>query len=143
MVETRPAEPQTGQTAGESGDQTAESGQRVLERREAPRYPAGRIGFRSPQIQATLVDLSSEGLAIESLEHPPIGSSLEFALEQGRVRAEADGRVCWCNLKRTYRTIEGDVVAVYRAGLRLGSKHPRVFDSIARAARLESTAGNA
>ena len=140
MVETRPAEPRSGQSAGESAE--SERGG-VLERREARRYPAGRIGFRSPQIQATLVDLSSEGLAIESLEHPPIGSTLEFALEQGRVRAEADGRVCWCNLKRTYRTVEGDVVAVYRAGLRLGRKHPRVFDSIARTARLEWAAGNA
>ena len=135
MVDMRPGEPVTGQPA--------ESPQRVLERRDARRYPAGNIGFRSTQIQASLVDLSRDGLAIESLEHPPIGGTLIFALEQGRARTDADAEVCWCNLKRTYRTAEGDVVAVYRAGLRLGRKRPQVLDSITRAARLGWTAGNA
>ena len=135
MLESRPGEAPTGHPA--------EPGRATPERRESRRYPAGRVGFRSPQIEASLVDLSREGLAIESLEHPPIGGTLEFALVQGRVRADAEGRVCWCNLKRTYRTVEGDVVPVYRAGLRLGGKRPRLFDSIARAARLEATAGSA
>lgn len=135
MVETRPGEAPTGHPA--------KPGQAAPERRDSPRCPAGRVGFRSPQIQASLVDLSREGLAIESLEHPPIGGTLEFTLVQGRVRADAQGQVRWCNLRRTYRTVEGDVVAVYRAGLRLGGKRPRLFDSIARAARLEATAGTA
>ncbi len=115
----------------------------VPERRDSPRYPAGRIGFRSSQIQASLIDLSTDGLAIESLEHPPIGGTVIFALEQGKARADADAEVCWCNLNRTYRTAEGDVVPVYRAGLRLGGKRPRLLDSITRAARLEWIAGHA
>lgn len=115
----------------------------VHERRVQRRYPAPRVSFRSPQIQATLVDLSRDGLAIESLEHPPIGGTLIFALEQGPSRVDADGEVCWCNLKRTYRTAEGDVVAVYRAGIRLGQKRPPVLDSITRAAKLAWVAGNA
>ncbi len=115
----------------------------VLERRGQPRYPARSIGFRSSQIQASLIDLSRDGLAIESLEHPPIGGTLVFALEQGATRADADGEVCWCNLKRTYRTAEGDVVAVYRAGIRLGQKRPPVLDSITRAAKLAWVAGTA
>jgi hypothetical protein len=135
MVETRPGESVSGQAT--------EARPSVLERRDAPRYPAGSVGFRSSEIQASLVDLSSDGLAIESLESPPIGGKLSFALEQGKARVDADGEVCWCSLKRTYRTADGDVVAVYRAGLRLGPHRPRIFDSITRAARLEWTAGNA
>ncbi len=135
MVDTRPAEPAIGQPT--------EPRQGVFERRDSPRYPAGSVGFRSTEIQASLIDLSSEGLAIESLEHPPIGGILNFALEQGRTRVDADAEVCWCNLKRTYRTAGGDVVAVYRAGLRLAQKRPRVLGSITRAARLEWVAGNA
>ena len=115
----------------------------VLERRDAPRYPARGIGFRSHEIQASLIDLSADGLAIESLEHPPIGSRLSFALEHGKSRADAEAEVCWCSLKRTYRTAGGDVVPVYRAGLRLGAKRNRLIDSITRAARLDWVAGNA
>ena len=115
----------------------------VLERRGEARYPAGRVLFRSGQIQASLVDLSRGGLAIESLEHPAIGSAVDFALVQGRSRAEAEGTVRWCNLKRTYRTAEGDVVAVYRAGVSLGDDRPRLLDSITRGARLDWVAGNA
>lgn len=115
----------------------------VPERRDSPRYPAGRIGFRSSQIQASLVDLSTDGLAIESLDHPPIGGTLVFALEQGRTRADADAEVCWCSLNRTYRTAEGDVVPVYRAGLRLGRKRSKLLDSFTRTARREWFAGNA
>ncbi len=135
MVQTRPGEPSTGRPT--------EVGHSVAERRKAPRYPAGNIGFRSSEIQASLVDLSHDGLSIESLECPPIGATLTFALEQGRARADTNAEIRWCNLKRTYRTAEGDVVAVYRAGLHLGRKRPRVLDSITRAARLEWVAGNA
>ncbi len=115
----------------------------VLERRDSPRYPTRGIGFRSSQIQASLIDVSREGLAIESLEYPPIGGTLSFALEHGSARADAEARVCWCNLKRTYRTAEGDVVAVYRAGLRLADDRPQILDSITRTARLEWVAGHA
>lgn len=128
MVEADPGEPMTGRPTVDSTG--------VSERRDSPRYPTRNIGFRSHQIQASLVDLSSNGLAIESLEHPPIGGTLIFALEQGRSRADADGEVCWCRLKRTYRTASGDVVPVYRAGLRLGNRRPALLDSITRAARL-------
>lgn len=121
----------------------AETSRRVHERRVQRRYPAPRVSFRSPQIQATLVDLSRDGLAIESLEHPPIGGTLIFALEQGPSRVDADGEVCWCNLKRTYRTAQGDVVAVYRAGIRLGQRRPKLLDSMARSARLDWVAGSA
>ena len=135
MAQARSRETATGpSTEGREG---------VPERRDSPRYPAGRIGFRSHQIQASLVDLSSDGLAIESLEHPPIGGTLVFALEQGKARVDADARVCWCNLKRTYRTADGDVVPVYRAGLRLGDRRPRLLDSLTRAARLEWMGGHA
>ena len=135
MVESRPGEPSNGQAT--------DVRQAVHERRDSPRYPAGRIGFRSAEIQASLVDLSADGLAIESLQYPPIGGTLSFALEQGGARADADAEVCWCNLKRTYRTAEGDVVPVYRAGLRLGAKRPRSLDSITRAARLDWVGGHA
>lgn len=128
MVETHPAQP-----AAEAADDR----QDVPERRRSPRYPAGSIGFRSGQIQACLIDLGSGGVAIESLEHPPIGGTLIFALERGSVRAEADAEVCWCNLKRTYRTAEGDIVPVYRAGLRLSDERSPTLDSLTRAARLE------
>ena len=135
MVDTRSEELATGPVVGPRRG--------VLERRDSPRYPTRSIGFRSSQIQASLIDVSSEGLAIESLEHPPIGGTLRFALEQGSARADAQAQVCWCNLKRTYRTAEGDVVAVYRAGLRLADERPRILDSITRAARLEWVAGHA
>ena len=115
----------------------------VPERRGEARYPAGRVVFRSGQIQASLVDLSRSGLAIESLDHPAIGCTVAFALVQGRSRVDAEGTVRWCNLKRTYRTAEGDVVPVYRAGLTLAGDRPELLDSITRSARLDWVAGNA
>jgi hypothetical protein len=135
MVENRPVIGVTGHPA--------EARPGVLERRDSPRYPAGRVGFRCSQIQASLVDLSHDGLAIESLEHAPIGCTLIFALEQGRDRVDADAEVCWCKLKRTYRTAGGDVVPVYRAGLRLGDRRPALLDAITRSAKLEWVAGYA
>jgi len=135
MVDTRTGEPAPGQTI--------EPRQGVCERRDSPRYAAGSVGFRSTEIQASLVDLSSDGLAIESLEHPAIGSTLSFALEQGGTRADTHAKVCWCNLKRTYRTEDGDLVAVYRAGLRLGDQRGPALDLITRGARLDSVAGTA
>jgi hypothetical protein len=135
MVEIRSGEAQPRQTSALP--------QRVLERRRSHRYPANNIGFRSTQIQASLIDVSHEGLSIESLEQPPIGTTVSFALERGRSRADADAKVCWSNLKRTYRTAAGDVVAVYRAGLRLDRSGPKMIDSITRAARLDWTAGYA
>ena len=120
-----------------------EPGAGVVERRVAPRYPAGRVGFRSAQIQANLVDLSRGGLAIDSLEHPPIGGVLAFALEQGSARVDVEARVRWCRVKRTYRNAEGDIVPVYRAGLRLGLDRPPLLDSITRTARLDWMADHA
>ena len=129
------------------GDRDARSesaaAKRELERRGEQRYPAANVGFRSPQIEANLIDLSRDGLSIESLEHPPIGGTLAFTLERGKARVEVDGEVCWCSLRRTYRTVGGDIVAVYRAGIRLGQKRAALFDSITRAARLDWAAGGA
>lgn len=135
MVEARREQPAAGPVIGPRRG--------VLERRDSPRYPTRSIGFRSNQIQASLIDVSSEGLAIESLEHPPIGGTLIFALEQGRNRVDADGQVCWCNLQRTYRTAKGDVVPVYRAGIRLGLRRSPKYDSLVRAARKELPGGHA
>ncbi len=129
--------------AGSQPGKPPSARERPAERRLAQRFPARNIGFYSNQIQAHLVDLSRSGLAIESLEHPPIGSALVFSLEQGPTRVNVDGVIRWCNLKRTYRTAAGDVVPVYRAGIRLGQRRPAVLASIVRAARQDWVAGRA
>ena len=110
--------------------------------RQAHRFHAGRILFRSARLNARLLNLSTVGAGIETSEPPRIGSELQCELESEQTFALIPGEVRWCRLGGT--TSEGgEVVPVYRAGIEFNNGTPRNLLRILRAAGLQRTDGEA
>ena len=110
--------------------------------RQARRFHAGRVSFRSARLNARLVDLSAVGAGIETSEPPRIGSEVQCELESEQTSALIPGEVRWCRLDGT-TSDGGDVVPVYRAGIHFTNGTPRNLLRILRAAGLRRTDGEA
>ena len=106
--------------------------------RQARRFHAGRVAFRSARLNARLLNLSTEGAGIETSEPPRIGSELQCELESEQTFALIPGEVRWCRLGST-TSDGGDVVPVYRAGIQFTNGTPRNLLRILRAAGLRRT----
>jgi hypothetical protein len=67
---------------------------------------------------ARVIDLSLDGMSLETSAYLQIGRSYSLKLNHKKLEFPLRGIVQWCSLKRTARDNKGDVLAVYRAGLR-------------------------
>jgi hypothetical protein len=93
----------------------ARKGERRRTRRRAPGYSR----LKSAALPVDLLNLSDGGLAVESREALRIGACYPFTLTGDPVEGGLfRGRVLWCRLARTEKGDDGDVHAVYRAGIR-------------------------
>lgn len=110
--------------------------------RQARRFHAGRVSFRSSRLNARLLNLSAEGVAIETSDPPRIGAEVQCELESEQTSALIPGEVRWCRLGST-TTDGGDVVPVYRAGIQFLNGTPQNLLRILRAAGLRRTDGKA
>ena len=111
--------------------------------RQARRFRAGHISFRSSRLDARLLNLSASGAGIETSDPPRIGAEVLFELESEQTSTLIPGEVRWCRLGRTANDEGGDVVPVYRAGIRFSNGTPRNLLRILRAAGLRRPAGEA
>ena len=111
--------------------------------RQARRFHADGIAFRSARLDARLLNLSAIGAAIETTDRPRIGAEVLCELEDRRTVALIPGEVRWCRLGRTTSDDGGDVVAIYRAGIEFSDGTPRNLLRILRAAGLQRTSGEA
>lgn len=92
---------------------------------------------------AKVVNLSLDGLAVETSSYLQVGHEYSLRLEHASRPMHVRGRVAWCSLVRTSRDRRGDVAPVYRAGLHfekiLGEEATDLYRFIERSAvvRLE------
>ncbi len=111
--------------------------------RQARRFHAGRVAFRSARLNARLLNLSAVGAAIETTDRPRVGAEVMCEIESEQTLALIPGEVRWCRLGRTASDGAGDVVPVYRAGIEFSNGTPRNLLRILRAAGLQKARGEA
>ena len=85
--------------------------------RSQPRYEVEDLRVLSP-VGAKILDVGAVGMGLETMEKLPLGREDTFELAARTRRLRVPGRVTWCRLVRTIRTASGDMVPVYRAGVR-------------------------
>ena len=99
-------------------------------RRRHPRYPVdGLEGSFVFSTDVRIIDLSVEGVGIETQTSLTVGRRYSLKVEREDQRLDLSGQVAWCRLTGTRRNPAGDVVPIYRAGIR--------FDDVLTAKALE------
>ena len=88
------------------------------ERRGHPRLPVEGVsgGFRF-STNARILNLSLDGVALETSDYLQVGRSYSLKLTQGDEELALEGRVVWCRMVGTEHTDEGEAVPVYSAGV--------------------------
>jgi hypothetical protein len=90
----------------------------TTERRGNPRHLVegvrGTFLFRT---DARVLNMSLDGMSIETGNPLKVGSSYSLKLEEATGEIPMRGVVVWCSLVKTTRSEEGDVRPVYKAGI--------------------------
>lgn len=90
---------------------------RGSERRRHHRHDVqGVSGHLHLSFEAKILNLSFDGMALETHGWLSVGRCYSFELRHGQECLELEGTVAWCRLVGTVR-IEGESVPVYRAGV--------------------------
>lgn len=87
-----------------------------------PRYEVADLTVHQP-VGARILDVGSIGMGLETMEMLPFGRQDTFELVARSRRLRIPGQVAWCRLVRTVRTAAGDLVPVYRAGVRFADSY--------------------
>jgi hypothetical protein len=88
------------------------------ERRSHGRYRVeGVTGSFFLNTDARVINLSIDGMSIETNSPLKIARNYSLSLDRGRKKMHLEGRVVWCSLIKTARNDAGEVVPVYRAGV--------------------------
>ncbi len=87
------------------------------ERRAERRFPIANTEIRNHAASGQVLDLSRDGMAIESHQAVRPGRRYTFTLTIGDHVETLAARVLWCRLQTTRRLPNGDVLPVYRAGI--------------------------
>ena len=95
----------------------------TVDTRSQPRYEVDDLNVHAP-VGAKVLDVGSMGLRLETMEKLPLGRQDVFELVSRSRRLRIPGRVTWCRLVRTVKTASGDLVPVYRAGVRFAESFP-------------------
>ena len=89
------------------------------ERRRYDRHEVdGLHGSFQFTTDARIVDISLDGLGVETNSYLQIGRRYALKLQAGSHVLPLQARVVWCTLKRTTKSESGEVLPVYRAGIR-------------------------
>jgi Tfp pilus assembly protein PilZ len=93
-------------------------GPRKSERRQKIRFDVEGLqgGLRLP-MDARVVDLSVDGLGVETDRWLQVGRSYTVSLPTGETTLRIPGRVAWCVLARTKKNAEGEAAPLYKAGI--------------------------
>lgn len=124
------------------GAQAAEMNQSDPKKRRYPRYEvAGLGGHLVVPIQIRVINVGLGGMALETHSYLQFGRAYTLKLEGGGSSLSLTGTVAWCSLRETTRTAEGEVLPVYRAGLKFealsGERSQRLWGLIRRHALVE------
>jgi len=83
------------------------------------RYEVVGIGGRLVvPMEVQVVNLSLGGMALETNDYLQFGRRYNVNLDNGGQRISLVATVAWCKLRRTEKNRSGEVMPVYRAGLR-------------------------
>ena len=116
--------------AVESGDLSLspftdpDSRPRTVDTRAQPRYAVDDLRVHAP-VGAKIFEVGASGMGLETMEKLPLGRQDDFELVGRSRRLRLPGRVAWCRLVRTVKTASGDLVPVYRAGVRFAEPCPQ------------------
>ena len=89
-----------------------------LQRRH-PRYEvAGLDGRLVVPIQIEVINLSLGGIALETNSYLQFGRAYTLKLKGTEQEVSLTGTVAWCSLRQTKKTPTGEILPVYRAGLK-------------------------
>ena len=69
-------------------------------------------------LEVQLKDVSLGGMAFETKQRPSVGKGYEVRLQLGSDKITVTGKAVWCHLAATINNEQGDLVPIYRAGLR-------------------------
>ena len=88
-------------------------------RRRHRRYEVAGLGGRLVvPMEVRVVNLSLGGMALETNDYLQFGRSYSVNLDHNGHRVTLVATVAWCKLRHTKKNPSGDVVPVFRAGLR-------------------------
>jgi len=88
-------------------------------RRRHRRFEVAGLGGRLVvPMEVRVVNLSLGGMALETNDYLQFGRRYSVNLDNGGQRATLVATVAWCRLRGTKKNPSGEVVPVYRAGLR-------------------------
>lgn len=88
---------------------------RRRQRRVRVRDASGSFALRS---KVRIKDISLTGMAFETHDRPNVGHDYTMRLRVAERVFTIEGRVVWCHLTTTQVDDDGEIVALYRAGMR-------------------------
>lgn len=94
------------------------------QRRYPRRYDPNVVGSLCFSAHGRVVDISAHGLGLECHDALPPTRGYRFTLRDTGRELKLKGRTVWNRLTETRRTDSGDVVPVYRAGVRFEDSSP-------------------
>lgn len=92
------------------------------EQRRFPRYEVtGLGGHLVVPIPIRVLNMSLGGLALETNSYLQFGRAYTLKLQGGGQNLSLTGTVAWCSLGKTTRSLQGEILPVYRAGLKFAA----------------------
>ncbi len=102
------------------------------ERRSHKRYEVDNVeGEVTYSFDVKIINMSLEGMAIETSKMLGIDKNYSIKLHNHDKTILIDGQIVWSRLQRTVRTETGDVVPIYRSGIRFNKIFTKRADDIA------------
>jgi len=89
------------------------------DKRRFPRFEVFHLaGSLKVPVEITVINLSLGGLALETNSYLHFGRAYTLKLEDDEYSFSLSGTVAWCSLKKTIKNEAGEVLPIYRAGLK-------------------------
>jgi len=98
-----------------------ENGSSAERRRYSRRAVEGVRGSFLLAADAKVVNMSLTGLALETATYLHVGRDYQVKLRFEEEALDLSGKIVWCTLVKTEKQPSGEVVPVYRAGVRFDS----------------------
>lgn len=89
------------------------------DQRRFPRFEVSHLdGSLTVPVEITVINLSLGGMALETNSYLHFGRAYTLRLDDDEHSFSLTGTVAWCALKKTIKNDDGEVLPIYRAGLK-------------------------
>ncbi len=88
------------------------------DKRESPRFDVNVKGGIAYTIDAVVTNMSAEGAAIETNSRLTVGRKYLIRVFDVEKPLRLEGQIMWCTLSKHVKNEKGEVVPIYRAGLK-------------------------